>query len=70
MSKQRKIYWRKKLGKIVAEGKRRNKTIYLFTLPEINKVANSSIFTEEKKTKILKKIQTLDYRLPYLVKRV
>jgi len=60
--KQRKIYWRRKGKTIIAEGKRKNKTIFLFTLPDIEKVAKSSIFDEEKKTKILKKIQTIDYK--------
>ena len=59
--KQRKIYWRRKEGKIVAEGKHKNKTIYLFQLPSIEFVAKSSLFTQEKQQKIMEKISRLDY---------
>lgn len=64
----RKVYWRRKNKKIIAEGKRNNKTIYLFTLPDPAELVKSPIFNEEKRTKILKKIQTLDCRLPYTEK--
>jgi len=73
----RKIYWRRKEGKVIAEGKRKNKTIYLFTLPNPEELIRRledinlgnpknpkslPIFNEEKRTKILRKIQTLDYK--------
>ncbi len=58
--KQRKAYYSRKAGKIVAEGKRNNKTIYLFTIPSIPNILKSSLFTEEKKTKIMEKYQSLD----------
>ncbi len=58
----RKIYWRRKEGKIIAEGKIKNKTIYLFQLPAPEQVAKSSLFTKEKQAKILKKISRLDYK--------
>jgi len=60
--KQRKIYYRRKEGKIVAEGKTKNKTIYLFALPEPEKVLKSSLFTPEKQAKIMEKIIRLDYK--------
>lgn len=59
---ERKTYYRRKEGKIIAEGKRNNKTIFLFTLPPVEKVAKSSLFTEEKIAKIMEKINRLDYR--------
>ncbi len=58
--KQRKAYYSRKAGKIVAEGKRNNKTIYLFTIPSISNILKSSLFTEEKKTKIMTNYQSLD----------
>ncbi len=58
--KQRKAYYSRKAGKIVAEGKRNNKTIYLFTIPSIAALLKSSLFTEEKKTKIMANYQSLD----------
>lgn len=60
--KQRKIYWRRKQGKIIAEGKRNNKTIFLFTLPEPEVVAKSSLLPIEKRDKILEKISRLDIK--------
>lgn len=54
------IYWRRKEGKIIAEGQADGKTIYLFQLPDILKVVNSSVFSEEKRAKILRKIARLD----------
>lgn len=59
---KRKTYWSRKNNKIIAEGKRNNKTIFLFTLPEVEKVVKSSLFTQEKQDKILEKISRLDYR--------
>lgn len=60
----RQIYWRRKEGKIIAEGKIKNKTIYLFQLPAPEIVVKSSLFTKEKQAKILEKISRLDYRPP------
>lgn len=60
--KDRKTYWRRKDKKIIAEGKRNNKTIFLFTLPAVEEVAKSSLFKEEKQAKIAEKISRLDYR--------
>lgn len=75
----RKIYWRRKNKRIIGEGKRKSKTVYLFTLPnpeelikrleDINLgnpkyLKSPPIFNEEKRTKILEKIQTLDYLHP------
>jgi len=62
--KQRKTYYRRKQGKIIAEGKRNNKTIFLFTLPPPDELAKSSLFTEEKRAKILEKINRLDIKQP------
>lgn len=56
------MYWRRKEGKIIAEGKIKNKTIYLFQLPDPEIVAKSSFFTREKQAKILEKISRLDYK--------
>ena len=47
---RRKVYYRRKEGKIIAEGKMNNKTIFLFTVPEVSKLAESSLFAEEKKS--------------------
>ena len=58
--KQRKAYYSRKAGKIVAEGKRNNKTIYLFSIPSIPNILKSSLFTEEKKAKIMANYQSLD----------
>jgi len=60
--KQRKTYWRRKNKKIIAEGKRKNKTTYLFQLPSIEKVINSNIFTPKKMTEIQEKYKTLDIK--------
>ncbi len=60
--KERKIYWRRKSKKIIAEGKRNKKTIFLFTLPTPEKVSKSSLFTKEKQVKIAEKISRLDYK--------
>jgi hypothetical protein len=58
--KQRKVYYSRKAGRIVAEGKRNNKTIYLFVIPSIPKLLESSLFSEEKKAVIMGKYQSLD----------
>ena len=60
--KERKTYYRRKAGKFVAEGKSKGKTIFLFTVPDIEELAKSSLFEEEKRAKIMAKIQSLDYR--------
>ena len=49
--KERKTYYRRKEGKIIAEGKMNNKTIFLFTVPGVAELAESSLFKEEKKVK-------------------
>lgn len=60
--KKRKTYWSRKNKKIIAEGIRNGKTIYLFTLPEVEVVAKSLLFKVEKQAKILEKINRLDYK--------
>jgi len=62
--KERKTYYRRKEGKIIAEGKMNNKTIFLFTVPGVAELAESSLFKEEKKVKIMEKISRLDIRQP------
>ena len=62
--KERKTYYRRKERKIIAEGKMNNKTIFLFTLPPPDELAKSSLFTEEKRAKIIEKINRLDIRQP------
>jgi len=61
--RNRKIYWRRKGDGIIAEGKKNNKTIYLFQLPDIETVAKSSLFTQEKTQKIMEKISRLDFKI-------
>lgn len=58
------MYWRRKEGKIIAEGKIGNKTLYLFQLPSIEKVLNASFFSTEKREKIKEKIKRLDFKEP------
>ncbi len=60
--KERMTYWRRKGGKFVAEGKSKGKTIFLFTVPDVEEVVMSSLFKGEKQAKIMAKIQSLDYR--------
>ena len=60
--KQRKIYYRRKGGKIVAEGKMNNKTIFLFKIPKTEEVLKSPFFSQEKRAKIMEKISRLDYK--------
>lgn len=75
--KPRRIYWRRKNKKILAEGIQKGKTIYLFTLPDpeefmrrlkaMNYVTPScikipSIMSEEKIEKIMQKIIRLDIK--------
>ena len=62
--KERKTYYRRKEGKIIAEGKMNNKTIFLFTVPGVAELVNSSLFTKEKQAKIMEKINRLDIRQP------
>ena len=59
--KERKVYWRRKGKTFIAEGQRNKKTIYLFTLPSVEEVLNSSLFTKEKQDRINEKIFRLDY---------
>ncbi|KKN67025.1 hypothetical protein LCGC14_0465790 [marine sediment metagenome] len=60
--KPRKIYYSRKNKRIVIEGKRKNKTIYLFTLPEPMKLLESLKLPSEKMQKIMEKISRLDYK--------
>ncbi len=60
--KQRKIYYSRKNKRIVIEGKRRNKTIYLYTLPEPIKLLESLNLKEGKFQKIMEKVSRLDYK--------
>lgn len=60
--KERNCYYRRKGKKFIAEGQRNKKTIYLFTIPPIEKLLNSSLFTKEKRAEIEQKILRLDYK--------
>jgi len=66
--KERKLYWRRKGDRICLEGKgKKSKTIYLWTLPAPAKfikeiLLKSSYLTQEKKEKIMEKINRLGYR--------
>tara|TARA_R110000765_G_scaffold194912_1_gene300464 strand:- start:1174 stop:1506 length:333 start_codon:yes stop_codon:yes gene_type:complete len=65
--KDRKLYWRRKENRIILEGKRNNKTIYIWTLPEPQRFFNeilskSSYLSKEKLDKISEKINRLDYK--------
>ena len=73
--KKRQIYYSRKSGGIVIEGRRGKKTIFLFSLPEPMKLLTrldpvylgnpkftkqSLFFTKEKYAKIMEKIQSLN----------
>lgn len=58
--KQRQIYYSRKAKGIVIEGKRGNKTIYLYRLPPPEKLLESLNIPSEKYLKILQKIQSLN----------
>lgn len=75
--KSRRVYWRRKNKKIIAEGMSKGKTIYLFTLPEPEEfirriesvnlltpkdIKNKSFFAKEKIEKIKQKIFRLDIK--------
>ncbi len=60
--KERKLYWSRKRGKLIAECKIKNNTIYLFTLPSIENLAKSCLFTKEKSDKIMHKINRADIK--------
>lgn len=60
--REKRIYWRRKGKKIIAEGIRKNKTIYLFTLPNPEIVLNSSLFPLKKQYEIREKIARLDIK--------
>ena len=75
--KTRKVYYRKKGKSIVIEGKRKNKTIYIFTLPKPEKLLDAlmpfttrplderkkpSILTKEKIEKIKTILASLDFK--------
>lgn len=53
--KVRQVYWRRKKKKIIAEGKKNNKTIYLFTLPEPDE--------------LLRRILEIHQGTPYITKK-
>lgn len=63
MKKRKLIYYRRKGKKIIAEGQTvhygKKKTVYLFTLPTIEKLLKSSLFTREKSQQIMEKITRL-----------
>jgi len=68
------MYWRRKENKIILEGKRNNKTIYLWTLPNPqrffdNILSKSSYLPKQKLEKISEKIHRLDYRIEGVKKR-
>ncbi len=60
---KRLMYWRRKGKQIIAEGQTvlygKKKTVYLFTLPDVEKVAKSSLFPPEKVKQIQEKITRL-----------
>ncbi len=58
--KKRQIYYSRKAGSIVIEGRRKNQTIYLYKLPEPLKLLESLNINKEKKDKIMEKIQSLN----------
>lgn len=58
--KEKKICWKRINDKIIAVGKIGKKTLFLFTLPPVEKVLKSSLFDAEKKEKIQQKIKRLD----------
>lgn len=58
--KKRQIYYSRKAGGIVIEGRRGNKTIYLYKLPTPIKLLQSLNLPEEKINKIMQKIQSLN----------
>lgn len=60
--KPKAIYYRKKGNKIVVEGLRNRKTVYLFTLPSPEKLLHPSVFPLIKITKIIEKIARLDFK--------
>lgn len=57
------IYYRRKNKQIIAEGQTvhygKKKTVYLFTLPPIEKLLKSSLFTPERTQQIEEKIARL-----------
>lgn len=63
MKKKKLIYYRRKNKQIIAEGQTvhygKKKTVYLFTLPTIEKLLESSLFTPEKAQQITEKITRL-----------
>jgi|TARA_Y100000310_G_scaffold3308_1_gene4233 hypothetical protein len=60
--KQKQTYYRRKEGKIIAEGKMKGKTIFLFTVPDVESILKPSFFKREKIDKIMEKIKRLDNR--------
>lgn len=67
MTKERAMYYRKKNGGVVIEGREGRKAVLIWTLPPPSKllpiiISNPSLFTKEKWGKIAEKIKRLDYQ--------
>lgn len=67
MAHPRRIYYRKKNKKIIIEGKKNSKTIYLWTLPNpemfIRELCRkASYFPKDKANKIMQILVRLDYK--------
>jgi len=63
----RKVYLRKKEGGYIFEGKRKGKTVYIWTIPKdyelfLRELAKSSFFSKDKSFKILEILSRLDYK--------
>lgn len=63
----RRCYYRKKNKNIIIEGKRKGKTIYLWTLPKsaeklLKELIKASFFPKGKANKILQNLMRLDYK--------
>ena len=67
--KQRRLYYRKKAGKIVIEGTVAGRTVLIWTVSDPEALlkglfGNPSFFSPEKKAKIEAKLTRLDYKTP------
>lgn len=63
----RRIYYRKKEKRIIIEGKRKGKTIYLWTLPKsaeqfLREIIKASFFPKDKANKLMTLLLSLDYK--------
>ena len=58
--KNKQTYYRRKGSKIIAEGKEGDKTIFLFVLPDVEDLVNSSLFVQKKQEKLRLKISRLN----------